>query len=133
MNAATAQLGGEAATEMTLSPFSTTLDVNDLKIYRVGDSTHSLEFHIVAQSLTNSPTATLAPSSALPIGASRAIGEMQPVRVELDSGGILHSVLALLAPFESNPSDDALLQQEVAGFLIVSVHAFPLSFALSDR
>lgn len=44
---------------------------------------------------------------------------MQPMRVDIESGGILHSVLALLAPFESTPSDQALLQQEVAGFLIV--------------
>ncbi|KAG8760525.1 Cleavage polyadenylation factor subunit clp1 [Ceratobasidium sp. 428] len=101
MNAATAQLGGEAATEMTLSPFSTTLDVNEIRIYRIGDT-------------------SLAPSSALPIGATRTVGEMQPVRVELSSGGLLHSVLALLAPFDSNPSDEAILKQEVAGFLIVT-------------
>ncbi|KAG8722481.1 Cleavage polyadenylation factor subunit clp1 [Ceratobasidium sp. 394] len=100
MNIATAQLGGEA-TEMTLSPFSTTLDINEIRIYRIGDT-------------------SLAPSSALPIGATRAIGEMQPVRVDLDSGGLLHSVLALLAPFDSNPSDEAILKQEVAGFLIVT-------------
>lgn len=41
MNPATAQLGGEAATEMTLSPFSSTLDMRDLQIYRIGDSTLS--------------------------------------------------------------------------------------------
>lgn len=102
MNPATAQLGGEAATEMTLSPFSSTLDMRDLQIYRIGDT-------------------TLAPSSALPIGATRAIGETQPVRVDTESGGVLHSVLALLSPFDSaNPSDQELLQQEVAGFLIVT-------------
>ncbi|ELU45741.1 coiled-coil domain-containing protein MTMR15 [Rhizoctonia solani AG-1 IA] len=63
--------------------------------------------------------AVLVPSSALPIGATRAIGEIQPVRVDVESGGILHSVLALLAPFDSPPSDQMLLQQEVNGFLIV--------------
>lgn len=46
---------------------------------------------------------------------------MEPVRVDLDSGGLLHSVLALLAPFDSNPSDEALLKQEVSGFLVVLV------------
>lgn len=57
---------------------------------------------------------------------------MQPVRVELESGGILHSVLALLSPFESaNPSDQELLRQEVAGFLIVYVQTLP-SFSPSD-
>ncbi|QRV87386.1 mRNA cleavage and polyadenylation factor CLP1 [Ceratobasidium sp. AG-Ba] len=101
MNATMAQLGGEAATDMTLSPFSTTLDANELRIYRIGDT-------------------TLAPTSALPIGATRAIGEMQPVRVDVSSGGLLHSVLALLAPFDSDPSDEALLKQEVSGFLIVT-------------
>ncbi|KAG9087418.1 Cleavage polyadenylation factor subunit clp1 [Ceratobasidium sp. 370] len=85
MNAATAQLGGEA-TEMTLSPFSTTLDINEIRIYKIGDS------------------------------ATRATGEMQPVRVDLDSGGLLHSVLALLAPFDSNPSDEAILKQEDVDF-----------------
>ena len=38
VNPATAQLGGEAATETTLSPFSITLDFKDIQIYRIGDS-----------------------------------------------------------------------------------------------
>ncbi|CAE6397656.1 unnamed protein product, partial [Rhizoctonia solani] len=106
MNPATAQLGGEATTETTLSPFSVTLNANDLQIYRIGSS-------------------VLVPSSALPIGATRAIGEIQPVRVDVESGGILHSVLALLAPFDSSPSDEMLLQQEVTGFLIVTAIDMP--------
>ncbi|CEL59631.1 Protein CLP1 OS=Laccaria bicolor (strain S238N-H82 / ATCC MYA-4686) GN=CLP1 PE=3 SV=1 [Rhizoctonia solani AG-1 IB] len=100
VNPATAQLGGEATTETTLSPFSITLNASDLQIYRIGST-------------------ALVPTSALPIGATRAVGEIQPVRVDIESGGILHSVLALLAPFDSSPSDEMLLQQEVAGFLIV--------------
>ncbi|KAJ1308731.1 hypothetical protein OPQ81_004422 [Rhizoctonia solani] len=106
MNPATAQLGGEATTETTLSPFSVTLNAGDLQIYRIGST-------------------VIAPSSALPIGATRAIGEVQPVRVDVESGGILHSVLALLAPFDSSPSDDRLLQQEVSGFLIVTAVDIP--------
>ncbi|KAF8742832.1 hypothetical protein RHS02_02904, partial [Rhizoctonia solani] len=106
MNPATAQLGGEATTETTLSPFSITLNASDLQIYRIGST-------------------VLVPSSALPIGATRAIGEIQPVRVDVESGGILHSVLALLAPFDSPPSDQMLLQQEVNGFLIVTAVDIP--------
>jgi polyribonucleotide 5'-hydroxyl-kinase len=56
---------------------------------------------------------------------------MQPVRVDIESGGILHSVLALLAPFDSPPSDAALLQQEVSGFLIVYVTFISCCFACS--
>lgn len=41
LNPATAQLGGEATTETTLSPFSITLDANDLQIYRIGDGEYS--------------------------------------------------------------------------------------------
>ncbi|CAE6523617.1 unnamed protein product [Rhizoctonia solani] len=106
VNPATAQLGGEATTETTLSPFSVTLNANELQIYRIGST-------------------ALAPSSALPIGATRAIGEIQPVRVDIESGGILHSVLALLAPFDSPPSDDMLLRREVSGFLIVTAVDIP--------
>ncbi|KAL5636849.1 hypothetical protein ACGC1H_000725 [Rhizoctonia solani] len=106
MNPATAQLGGEATTETTLSPFSVTLNAGDLQIYRIGST-------------------SLAPSSALPIGATRTIGEIQPLRVDVESGGILHSVLALLAPFDSSPSDEMLLRQEVSGFLIVTAVDIP--------
>ncbi|EUC57845.1 mRNA cleavage and polyadenylation factor CLP1 [Rhizoctonia solani AG-3 Rhs1AP] len=106
MNPATAQLGGEATTETTLSPFSVTLNAGDLQIYRIG-------------------SISLAPSSALPIGATRTIGEIQPLRVDVESGGILHSVLALLAPFDSSPSDEMLLRQEVSGFLIVTAVDIP--------
>ncbi|KAG8733061.1 hypothetical protein FRC11_008942 [Ceratobasidium sp. 423] len=106
MNPATAQLGGEATTETTLSPFSVTLNASELQIYRIGST-------------------VLAPSSALPVGATRAIGEIQPVRVDIESGGILHSVLALLAPFDSSPSDEMLLKQEVSGFLIVTAVDIP--------
>ena len=47
----------------------------------------------------------MAPSSALPIGGTRILSEMQPVLIDpAQSGsGLLNAVLALLAPL--NPDD----------------------------
>ncbi|GJJ12566.1 hypothetical protein Clacol_006809 [Clathrus columnatus] len=58
----------------------------------------------------------MAPSSALPIGASRVISEMQPVLVDpTQSGsGLLNSVLALLPPKDEKQLDDtAILESDV--------------------
>ena len=69
---------------------------------------------------------SLAPSSALPIGAVRTLSEMQPVLVDpaLNTSGLLNSVLALLAPFnpdESERYDEEILDLHVIGFLVVYV------------
>lgn len=64
----------------------------------------------------------MAPTSALPIGASRVVSEMQPVVVDpAQSGsGLLNAVLALLTPVEGGPADDSsVLDSDVAGFLVV--------------
>ncbi|CAE6500685.1 unnamed protein product [Rhizoctonia solani] len=54
MNPATAQLGGEAITETTLSPFSVTLNAGDLQIYRIGskmiDTVLEYEPHLFSSS-----------------------------------------------------------------------------------
>lgn len=68
----------------------------------------------------------MAPSSALPIGATRVVSEMQPVAVDPASGGsgLLNKVLALLAPAnpdENERYDEEILDLPVAGFLIVYV------------
>lgn len=68
----------------------------------------------------------MAPTSALPIGASRVVSEMQPVLIDPAQGGsgLLNAVLALLAPSELPLSDETtLLDSDVAGFLIVYVLA----------
>ncbi|KAH8117202.1 Clp1-domain-containing protein [Phellopilus nigrolimitatus] len=89
-----------------LSPISTAISFDDLIIYRIiGES--------------------IAPSSALPIGAMRAVSEMQPVRIDpaQKGSGLLNAVLALLAPLnpdENERYDEEVLDLSVAAFLVVS-------------
>jgi polyribonucleotide 5'-hydroxyl-kinase len=68
----------------------------------------------------------MAPSSALPIGATRVLSEIQPVQIiPSESGsGLLNAVLALLATAsqdESERYDEEILDLPVSGFLIVCV------------
>lgn len=68
----------------------------------------------------------MAPSSALPIGATRTVSEMQPVLVDPSQkgSGLLNAVLALLAPphpDENERYDEEVLDLDVTGFLIVLV------------
>ena len=78
----------------------------------------------------------MAPSSALPIGATRTVSEMQPVKIDPAShaSGLLNAVLALLAPpyhdDEAERYDEEVLDLHVVGFLAVYVHS-PVSFPLS--
>ncbi|KAF8463804.1 Pre-mRNA cleavage complex II protein Clp1-domain-containing protein [Gautieria morchelliformis] len=98
-----ATLGGEALEELSLSPHSLVIEFSDLTIYRIGEE-------------------AMAPTSALPIGASRVVSEMQPVVVDpAQSGsGLMNAVLALLTQGEDGLLDDtAVLDRDVAGFLIV--------------
>lgn len=70
----------------------------------------------------------MAPSSALPIGATRVVSEMQPIQVnpaQLGSG-LYNAVLALLAPpnpDESERYDEEVLDLHVVGFIVVYVTA----------
>ncbi|KAJ8079157.1 Cleavage polyadenylation factor subunit clp1 [Marasmius tenuissimus] len=98
--------GGEATTDLTLAPSSTAINFGDLNIYRVG-------------------AATMAPSSALPIGASRSVSEMQPVLVDpsIPGSGLLNAILAVLAPFnpdENERYDEEILDLAVIGFIAVT-------------
>ncbi|EGO21102.1 hypothetical protein SERLADRAFT_372905 [Serpula lacrymans var. lacrymans S7.9] len=97
---------GEMTADLVLSPSSTVLSFDDLTIYRVGQE-------------------TMAPSSALPIGAARTVSEMQPILVDPSSpsSGLLNAVLALLAPpnpDESERYDEEILDLHVIGFLIIT-------------
>lgn len=68
----------------------------------------------------------MAPSSALPIGATRVVSEIQPVQVDpaQPGSGLLNAVLALIAPpnpDESERYDEEILDLTVTGFLVVYV------------
>ncbi|KAG6854548.1 Cleavage polyadenylation factor subunit clp1 [Blastosporella zonata] len=101
----TATAGGEALTELTFAPSSTVIGFDDLTIFRVGAE-------------------TMAPSSALPIGATRVVSEMQPVPVDpaQPGSGLLNAVLGLLASpnaDESERYDEEILDLTITGFLII--------------
>jgi polyribonucleotide 5'-hydroxyl-kinase len=69
----------------------------------------------------------MAPSSALPIGAARAVSETQAVPIDpaQPGSGLLNAVLAVLAPpvntDESERYDEEILDLPISGFIIVSV------------
>lgn len=99
---------GDFDPEAALAPTSSVVRFNDLRIYRIGEE-------------------SLAPSSALPIGASRVISTIQPVLVDPSSpmhqSRLLHGVLALLAPVPatSNLEDvSQLLERNVSGFVVIT-------------
>jgi polyribonucleotide 5'-hydroxyl-kinase len=67
---------------------------------------------------------TMAPSSALPIGATRSVSEMQPLPVDpgTPGSGLLNSVLAVLAPpnpDEAERYDEEILDLQVLGFVVL--------------
>ena len=110
----------------SLSPFSTTIPFDLLEIYRVGQE-------------------AMAPSSALPIGASRTVTETQLVKLDptnstADQAALLNSVLALVQPprggggagqpdSSTNPTDDEIIGAPILGFIHVYVpsHLHPCS------
>jgi polyribonucleotide 5'-hydroxyl-kinase len=99
-------VGREAATELILSPSSSIINFGDLAIYRIG-----LE--------------SMAPSSALPIGATRILSELQPTLLDPASSGarLFNKVLALLAPFNEDPNeryDEEVLDLPAVGFLVIT-------------
>lgn len=68
----------------------------------------------------------MAPSSALPIGASRAVSELLPLHVDpsSSSSGLLNSVLALLVSTagDGEQYDEEIADLPVQGFVIVYVN-----------
>ncbi|KAJ3780149.1 Pre-mRNA cleavage complex II protein Clp1-domain-containing protein [Lentinula aff. detonsa] len=98
--------GGDTLTDFILTPSSNVINFSDLTIYRIGAE-------------------TMAPSSALPIGATRVVSEMQPVLVDpaQPGSGLLNAVLAVLAPYhpdENERYDEELLDLTVLGFIVVT-------------
>lgn len=76
---------------------------------------------------------TMAPSSALPIGATRAVSEMQPLLVDPSQpgSGLYNAALAVIAPpnpDESERYDEEILDLHIVGFIIMYVP--PLSLLL---
>lgn len=69
----------------------------------------------------------MAPSSALPIGATRTVNEMQPITLDPASSGsgLLNAIVALLAlptdPEETERYDEEVLDLPVSGFLAMFV------------
>ncbi|WFD25243.1 polynucleotide 5'-hydroxyl-kinase [Malassezia nana] len=97
-----------------LNPYSSTIPLDLLHIYRIGQD-------------------RVAPSSALPIGAERALSEMQVVKLDpanssADLALLLHSVLALVETpskaadenAEREYTDDELLGSSLLGFVHIS-------------
>ncbi|KAG6876795.1 Cleavage polyadenylation factor subunit clp1 [Termitomyces sp. T159_Od127] len=102
--------GGEALSRL-LAPSSTVINFGDLTVLRIGAE-------------------TMAPSSALPIGATRVVSEMQPVLVDPSQpgSGLLNAVLGVLAPpkpDENKQYDEEILDLAVMGFIIVCVQSNP--------
>lgn len=67
---------------------------------------------------------SMAPSSALPIGAARTLSEMQPTLVDSASSSarLFNRVLALLAPFnedENERYDEEILDLPAVGFIVM--------------
>ncbi|KAF7295436.1 mRNA cleavage and polyadenylation factor CLP1 [Mycena indigotica] len=92
---------------LVLSPSSSILNFDDLSIYRIGAE-------------------SMAPSSALPIGAARVVSETQAVPVDPSSpgSGLLNAVLAILAtPSTADDAeryDEEILDLSVSGFVVVT-------------
>ncbi|KAI1783997.1 hypothetical protein LXA43DRAFT_1044507 [Ganoderma leucocontextum] len=96
---------------MHLSPLSTSVNFGDIVIYRIGEE-------------------TMAPSSALPIGAARVVSEMQPLVVDptLGGSGLYNAVLAILAPpnpDESERYDEEILDLPVIGYIAITALDVP--------
>ena len=75
---------------------------------------------------------SMAPSSALPIGATRTVNEMQPINLDPASpgSGLLNAIVALLAlpthPEETERYDEEVLDLPVSGFLAMFVFRYHL-------
>lgn len=115
-------VGGETDSELILSPSSTIINFGDLAIYRIGQGESLiLPLTRVAQLVRSE---SMAPSSALPIGAARTLSEMQPALLDPASGSarLFNKVLALLAPFnedENERYDEEILDLPAVGFLVM--------------
>jgi polyribonucleotide 5'-hydroxyl-kinase len=121
---------GEADFDGRLAPSSSVIPFGELAFLRIGESElcHLLPFPLLEGPLTclfNSES--MAPSSALPIGATRTVNEMHPIPLDpaLSSSGLLNAIVALLAspvhPEETERYDEEVLDLQVSGFLAMFV------------
>lgn len=99
-------VASEAAADLVLAPSSSVVKFEDITIYRIGEE-------------------TMAPSSALPIGATRTLSEMQPILLDPAAvgSGLLNRVLGILSPFhpdENERYDEEILDLSVTGFLVIT-------------
>jgi len=128
-------VAGEPNNDLILSPASTTVNLHELSIFRIGTGEHQIypfypsTVHLMSMVVPsygglNINIETMAPASALPIGAKRIVSEMQPISVDasLPGSGLLNRVLAIMAPFnpdESERYDEEILDLTVKGFVVV--------------
>ena len=80
----------------------------------------------------------MAPTSALPIGATRSVSEMQPIQVNPAQvgSGLYNAVLAVLAPpnpDESERYDEEILDLHVVCFVVVYVPILPHSKVVTSN
>ena len=123
---------GDADFDGRLAPSSSVIPFGELSFLRIGESelffATSLPFP-----LQEGPadvfvlSESMAPSSALPIGATRTVNEMHPIPLDPASpgSGLLNAIVALLAPpvhpEETERYDEEVLDLQVSGFLAMFV------------
>ncbi|KAK4057354.1 Cleavage polyadenylation factor subunit clp1 [Microbotryomycetes sp. JL221] len=98
--------GGPALTAGVLSPFSIIVKFDDLKIFRVGESSE-----------------TMAPDSALPIGAGRTVSATDLVSIDLTdskTSSILVGQILAIPQAADDMSDDSIVASPVLGFVFCS-------------
>ncbi|PVG01138.1 hypothetical protein CPB86DRAFT_773489 [Serendipita vermifera] len=97
------KLGGEASMELSLAPHSTVIAFDDIHIYRIGQE-------------------SFAPSSALPIGASRILGEMKPTKIDPSQPGsrIVNSILAVTTLTEVPQLEEDIVDADIMGFIVIT-------------
>lgn len=81
------------------TPFSLVLPFEELQLRRLGED-------------------ALAPSSALPLGATRKVSETRTSRVEPSKSLLLYSILAV--PHAASEEDDQLSNSNIAGYIYVT-------------
>ncbi|KAM0749821.1 Clp1-domain-containing protein [Meredithblackwellia eburnea MCA 4105] len=98
--------GGPALTQGVLTPFSIIVKLDDMNVFRVGEAAD-----------------TVAPSSALPIGAARTVADTGLVALDLTlprlPSDLLHRVLAI-PQAEDDAGEEAIVSSPVLGFVVVS-------------
>ncbi|KAK7693831.1 Cleavage polyadenylation factor subunit clp1 [Cerrena zonata] len=104
-------IGGEQSADMTLAPSSSIVSFGEMNIWRIGEE-------------------TMAPTSALPIGATRVVSEMQPLAVDpaQPGSGLYNAILAIVAspnPDEAERYDEEILDLNVLGFVVVTALDLP--------